>query len=164
MRMSDLPTVSVETVIEAPAGDIYAVITDLDALAGFGTEFRAGRWVSGSPGAVGSCFVGRNGRDDREWETTSTVVTAEPDREFAWAVNVDDAGDALATWRFHLRSVPDGTEVRFTAVMGPGESGLTAAIARSPEAEEEIISRRLQHHQENMVKTLEGVRRRVERR
>ena len=160
MRMSDLPTVMVETVIEADADRIDAVVADLEAMASFGTEFQRGEWVSGRPGEVGSRFVGHQRLGDREWQSTSTVVLRDVGRSFGWTVG--DPDDPVARWTFRMRRVPDGTEVRYEAVLGPGESGLTAAIASHPEAEEAIIEKRLRHLQENMVKTLEGIRRRVE--
>lgn len=160
MRMSDTPSVSVETVIEAPAERIDAVVGDLEAMASFGTEFQRGEWVSGRPGEVGSSFVGHQRMGDREWQSTSTVVVKEPGRRFGWVVG--DPDEPVARWTFHLRRVPDGTEVRYEAVLGPGESGLTAAISARPEAEEVIIDKRLRDLQDNMVKTLEGIRRRVE--
>lgn len=160
MKMSDLPSVSVETTIAAEPGAIYAVVVDLDAMGGFGTEFQGGRWVRGRPGELGSTFVGDQRSGDREWQTTATVVVCEPDRRFGWAVG--DPEEPLARWTFTLRRVPGGTEVRYDTVLGPGESGLTKAIAARPEAEEHIIDKRLAHLQENMVKTLEGIRNRVE--
>ena len=160
MRMSDEPSVSVETVIAADPADIYDVVSDLDAMASFGTEFQGGDWVSGRPGAVGSRFRGRQQMGERAWETTSVVSVADRGRAFAWEVrNGDD--ELVATWTFTLRSVPGGTEVSYGVVVGPGRSGLTARIAEQPEAEATIIDRRLGMFQENMVKVLEGVRRRV---
>jgi hypothetical protein len=46
--------------------------------------------------------------------------------------------------------------------MGPGPSGLTAAIERMPDKEERIIERRLQQHGENMTATIEGIKRLAE--
>lgn len=162
MKMSDLPSVSVETTIGAAPDAIYSIVGDLDAMGGFGTEFQGGRWVRGRPGELGSVFVGDQRSGEREWQSTSTVIVREPDRAFGWAVG--DPDDPVARWTFTLRKVPGGTEVRYDAVLGPGESGLTRAIASRPEAEEQIIEKRLDHLQENMMKTLEGIRRRVERR
>ena len=160
MRMIDSPTVAVETVIEADPEPIEAIVRDLEAMGSLGTEFQGGEWVTGRPGELGSTFVGRQRMGDREWQSTSTVVVSEPGRAFGWAVG--DPDDPAARWTFTLRPVADGTEVRYEVVIGPGESGLTAAIATRPEAEETIIDRRLRLFQDNMVKTLEGIRSRVE--
>ncbi|NNC79769.1 MAG: SRPBCC family protein [Acidimicrobiales bacterium] len=161
MRMADKPTVSVETVIDAPADVVYEVVSNLEVMGSMGTEFQRGEWATGRPGTLGSTFVGYNRRNENEWSTTSRVVAAEPGRAFGWDVLVGDTDEALASWHFTMRQVPDGTEVVYTATMGPGPSGLTAVIDKRPDDEEEIIDARLKMHQENMVKTLEGIRRRV---
>lgn len=161
MRMSDEPSVTVETTIKVDAERVYELISDLDAMASFGTEFQSGKWVSGRPGSVGSSFVGRQRLGEREWETTSTVLTAKPGREFSWVVG--DPENATATWTVLLRTVPAGTEVRYSFVHGPGPSGLTEAIDKHPEDEAKYIEARLSGLQENMIKTLEGIRRRTAR-
>lgn len=159
MRMSDEPSIAVETVIKADAERIYEIISDLDAMSSFGTEFQGGEWVSGRPGTVGSTFLGRNRLNEHEWETTSTVVEADKGKAFAWKVG--DPDNHVAIWRATMRSVPNGTEVAYGFTHGPGESGLTSRIEAHPESEESLIDARLQMIQENIVKTLEGIRRRT---
>ncbi len=159
MRMSDEPSVSVETLIKADAERIYELMSDLDVMAGFGTEFQAGEWASGRPGTVGSTFRGRNRLGDSEWETTSTIIEAEKGKVFAWKVG--DPDNHTAIWRATMRSVPSGTEVSYGFTHGPGPSGLTSRIDAHPEQEEAMIDARLAMIQENLVKTLEGIRRRV---
>ena len=162
MRMSDQPSIEVETVMASSAEGIYAVITDLELMGEFDTEFRGGSWTSGAPAAVGSTFLGRNGHGDREWETTSTIIAATPGRAYGWSVNLDpDTKECVATWSFALRQVPEGTEVRYGVVLGAAPSGLSARIDKNPQSEAEFIEKRLQMFQENMGKTLEGVRRRA---
>ncbi len=161
MKMSDTPAVRVETVISADPDRVFEIVSDLDAMASFGTEFQAGEWVSGRPGAVGSTFRGRQRLGDSEWETTSTVTAAKPGREFSWTVG--DVDNATAEWTLQLRSVPNGTEVTYSFVHGPGPSGLRERIERHPDDESKFIEARLAMLQENMVKTLEGIRRRTAR-
>ncbi len=161
MKMSDTPAVTVETVIKADPERVYEIVSDLDAMASFGTEFQKGEWVTGRPGAVGSTFRGRQRLGDTEWETISTVTTAEPGREFAWVVG--DVDNTTAEWTLRLRGVPNGTEVGYDFVHGPGPSGLRDRIAAHPDDESKYIEGRLAMLQENMVKTLEGVRRRTSR-
>lgn len=161
MKMLDNPAVNVETVIAADADRIYEIVSDLDAMASFGTEFQSGEWVSGRPGEVGATFRGRQRLGDREWETLSTVMSAETGREFSWVVgNVEEP---TATWKMQLHSVPGGTEVSYGFVHGPGPSGLRDVIAAHPHDEAKFIESRLATLQENMVKTLEGIRRRTSR-
>lgn len=161
MKMSDTPAVSVETVIAAEPDRVFEIVSDLDAMASFGTEFQSGEWASGRPGSVGSTFRGRQRLGDSEWETVSTVTSAKPGREFSWTVG--DVDDATAMWTMQLRSVPGGTEVSYSFVHGPGPSGLRDRIAAHPDDETKFIEGRLAMLQQNMVKTLEGIRRRTAR-
>lgn len=160
MRMSDQPSVTVETTITAEPDRIFELVGDLDVMASFNTEFQGGEWVSGRPGSLGAKFRGHQRLGDREWETTSTIVALEPGRTFSWKVG--DLDDPTATWTFSLRSVPKGTEVTYAFVHGPGPSGLRSVIDARPEQEEALIDGRLATLQENMIKTLEGIRRRVD--
>ncbi len=159
MRMSDEPSVAVETLIKADGARIYELVSDLEVMASFGTEFQGGEWSSGRPGAVGSTFLGRQRMGDLEWETTSTVIAADPGKRFAWKVG--DPDNHTAIWDLGLRSVPKGTEVTYSFVHGPGPSGLRTRIDANPDRESAAIESRLAMLQENMVKTLEGIRRRT---
>lgn len=163
MHMSDEPSVTVETTITAPPERIYELVSDLDVMSSFGTEFQSGEWSSGRPGEKGSTFLGRQKMGDNEWETTSTVTTADSGRMFSWRVG-DPADDAFTSeWTLSMRSVPNGTEVHYTFKHGPGPSRLRSIIEQKPDEEEAIIDFRLTMLQENMVKTLEGIRRRTAR-
>lgn len=161
MKISDSPAVAVETVIKADPERVYDLMSDLGVMAGFGTEFVAGEWVTGRPGTVGSTFLGRQRLGDVEWETTSTVTAASKGREFAW--DVGDPDSVTASWAVTLRKVPDGTEVKYSFVHGPGPSGLRTRIEARPEDETKLIEGRLEMLQRNMIKTLEGVRTRTAR-
>ena len=161
MEMSDTPAVSVQTIIKAEPERVYEIVVDLDAMASFGTEFQGGEWVSGRPGELGSAFVGRQRLGDSEWETTSTITTAKPGEQLAWVVGNTD--NITATWTVTMRAVPGGTEVSYDFVHGPGPSGLRDRIDRHPESESKFIEGRLEGLQANMIKTLEGIRRRTAR-
>ena len=98
---------------------------------------------------------------ERQWETTSTVVEAEPSKSFAWAVG--DPDNAVATWRFDLAAEGNGTRVRQHVQLGPGPSGLTRRIAEVPDRKEEVIAARTGEHKSNMQATLEGLKAAAER-
>ena len=159
MRMSDQPSVAVETFIKSDSERIYELISDLEVMSSFGTEFVAGEWSSGRPGEVGATFLGQQRFGDLQWETTSTVIAATPGKRFAWKVG--DMDNFTAEWGLTMRSVPKGTEIKYSFVHGPGPSGLRTRIDANPDRESAIIESRLSLLQENMVKTLEGIRRRT---
>lgn len=157
MRMSDHPSVEVSTSIAAPPELVWALVSDVTRTGEWGAECVGARWVEPDCGpVVGARFVAQQLREGREWETTSVVTEAGPGKSFAWAVG--DPEHAAASWRYEL--VPDGagTVVRYRAVMGPGPSGLTAAIGERPQLEERIIAGRLGEHERNMAATLAAVK------
>lgn len=157
MHMSDRPTVEVEMFIEAPPARVWELMTDIVLMGQWSPEYQGGEWLDGATGpTVGARFKGRNKRQDREWESVSTVIEAEPGRAVAWAVG--DANNAAATWRFDLTPQGTGTRIRQHAQLGPGPSGLTARIAELPDREEDIVAARTAEHRRNMQTTLEGLK------
>jgi len=75
-----------------------------------------------------------------------------------WAVGDPDQPSAL--WRFTLVADADGTGTRLTQWMqiGPGPSGISAAIEAMPDKESRILQRRLGEHSANMAATLAGIK------
>ena len=61
-----------------------------------------------------------------------------------------------ARWRFDLEPDGDGSLLKFTAEIGPAPSGLTPAIERMPDREEDIVAKRMGEHNANMHRTVEG--------
>lgn len=160
--MSDRPSVEVQLTVAAPVERVWELVSDVTRVGDWGTECVAAEWVDGADGpVVGARFRGYQVRKDRKWETISTVIEAEPGVSFAWAV--ENPGNPAATWRYQLDVGESGsTVVRYRAVMGPGPSGLTTTIAKSPDREDYIIARRLKEHERNMMTTLQAIKRAAE--
>ena len=157
MRMSDGPTVEVAGQIAASPQQVWEIVSDVTNVGTWGGECVAAEWLDGAGPKVGARFRGLQRRQGNEWETTSTVTAAEPGVSFAWAVGpVDDPG---ARWRFDLAPAAGGTELRYSVVLGPGPSGVTAVIASMPDQEEKIIADRLEEHRHNMAVTLDAIKR-----
>jgi len=154
-RFADGPTVEVAIDIDAPIDVVWDLVTDIDLSAWFQDEFRGAEWLDDGP-ALEARFVGRNESGSRAWETTSTIVGFDPPRLFRWAVN--DVDDPAATWTFRLDERVGGTGLTYHRVVGPGPSGLTAAIERYPHREEEIIASRDEQHRRHMRALIEGVK------
>jgi hypothetical protein len=154
-RLHDGPVVEVSASISAPIEVIWDLITDINLPARFQHEFVEAEWIDDGP-ALEARFIGRNTRGEREWETTSWVVVHEPNRAFGWAVN--DRDNPGATWTYFLDEIDIGTILRYHRVLGPGPSGLTAAIDRNPEAEEEIIASRNEEQRRNMQAVVDGIK------
>jgi hypothetical protein len=67
------------------------------------------------------------------------------------------------TWRYQLAADGSrGTILRYRAVLGPGPSGLSDALAKAPEHEDSIIAFRLNEHERNMAATLQAIKQAAE--
>ena len=154
-RFSDGPIVEVGVDIAAPPETVWDLVTDINLPARFQSEFQGADWVDEGP-ALGAAFTGRNSRKGWDWETTSWVVAYEPLREFGWAVS--DRTNPGATWTFRLTPLPEGTRLVYHRRLGPGPSGITSAIERTPDREEGIIARRDDEHRRNMQDVVEGIK------
>lgn len=68
-----------------------------------------------------------------------------------------------ARWCFELTSIAGATRLRYTLKLGPGPSGINAAIEAMPDKEPRIIHRRLEEHRANMQRVVDGVKAATER-
>lgn len=157
LRFSDGPSAEVSRVVNAPASALWPYIVDIGLPARFSTEFRGAEWLHGATGAsVGAEFRGTNENEMMgRWQVVCRVVELEPERVFAWEVQGREARVSL--WRFTLDPVDGGTLVTQSCVLGPGRSGLTAAIERMPDREHDIIRGRLDDLAANMQRNLDGL-------
>ncbi|HYZ93475.1 MAG TPA: SRPBCC family protein [Actinomycetota bacterium] len=163
MRYADGPTAQVEIHIDAPPSRVWELVTDINLPARFSSEFQGAEWIEpATRAALGATFKGRNKHPAvGEWETTSYVVGCDPERLFAWQIG--EGEEPGAQWRFELVPDGDGTLLKQWMRMGPGRSGLNAAIDAMPDKEERIIERRCEEHRRNMTATVEGIKALAER-
>ena len=155
VKYADGPSTEVEIDIAAPPTTVWSFVSDINAPAAFSPEFQGAEWLDEGP-ALGAKFQGRNRHDFvGEWSVTCTVTAFEQEQFFEWTVG--DVNDKTARWRFDLTPARDeGSRLRFSAEIGPGRSGLTPAIERMPEREEDIVATRMAELNTNMTRTLEG--------
>lgn len=154
-RLSEQPAVEVSATIRALPAVVWEYVTDINISSRFQDEFQEATWIDEGP-ALGARFVGRNATSRFEWETTCTVVECTPESTFSWVVN--DVDDPVATWTFIVEPVEDGTLLTYHRVIGPGPSGLTAAIEKHPDREEEIIATRDAVHRGRMQAVVDGIK------
>ncbi|MEU7133544.1 SRPBCC family protein [Streptomyces sp. NPDC046261] len=173
MRYADGPSVHDEVRIAAAPPEVWRLVTDIGLPARLSPELQRTEWLDDATGPrLGARFAGHNRHPlVGEWRTVSHVVDMDLERRFAWAVTDPDnrfgGGPAdpahpLATWAFDLRPEEGGTLLRHSARLGPAPSGLSAAIDRMPEREEELLTRRLGELRTGIRATLEGVKRLAE--
>ncbi|MGV9976363.1 SRPBCC family protein [Micromonospora wenchangensis] len=129
-----------EIEVNATGQHIYEVVSDLPASGRWSPECRGGKWISGTPGAVGAVFRGDNVRSDDvvpwapvvrgEWQTTAEVVRAAPGRMFAWAMRNSAGERQESVWSYEINAVPGGGSLlihRFR--MGEATEGIRGITA-----------------------------------
>ncbi len=103
---------SVTVHMDAPAGRIWELVSDVTRIGSFSPETFEAEWLDGADGpAVGARFRGhvrRNGRGPVYW-TTCTVLESEPGRVFSFGVGSPDK--PLNIWSYRLEAAGEGTDV-----------------------------------------------------
>lgn len=157
MRSVDMPIVEVSTDIEAPPSLVWDLVTDVSIPARFSDELWKAEWIGTDAPRAGARFRGHNQHPViGTWSTTNYVVVFEPTTAFAWAVT--DPDHPSSSWGFRIDRLSKGCRLTQWGQVGPGPSGLTAAIARRPDQKEAIVARRLDEWRNNMTKTIDGIR------
>ncbi|MEJ6549611.1 SRPBCC family protein [Corynebacterium sp. USCH3] len=92
--------------IDAPAQDVWSVITDFRNLAAASPELVT--MVPVPPGGLreGQNYIGINRRKVVVWPTRSRIRTVSPDRELSW-----DTVTSGARWVYELKDTDGGTEL-----------------------------------------------------
>ncbi len=153
---ADSPSTSADVEIAVPPSAVWPFVCDINVPGSFSEEFQRAEWIDPGP-ALGATFRGYNRHKVvGEWNVVCTVTALEPERTFEWTVG--DVEYKAARWRFDLAPADTGSTLRFSAEMGPAPSGLTPAIERMPDREEEIVARRLSEWTANMRRTIEGIK------
>jgi uncharacterized protein YndB with AHSA1/START domain len=154
----EIHTTSASVEIEAPPERVWTVISDITVMPRFSTELLAVEWAEGfTEPRLGAKFVGTNQHPAiGQWQTTSEITAFDRPTAFAWAVGRPEM--AAATWRFDLSPTANRTLTRYTAAIGPGRSGVTMLIERSPNRAEQIVQDRLAQLRKAMAATLAGIR------
>lgn len=104
---------SVTVHIDAPARRVWDLVTDVTRIGEFSPETFEAEWLDGADGPrAGARFRGHVRRNGVKglgpvYWTTCTVLVADPEREFAFAVN-GPGGTTVNTWRYRLVPAPGG--------------------------------------------------------
>jgi uncharacterized protein YndB with AHSA1/START domain len=161
-RYADKPTVEASTWIDADPARVWSLVSDIKLMPTLSNELQTVEWADGADGpGLGARFVGHNEHQAfGQWSTTSQIVAYDEPREFAWAVG--PPGEAAATWRFRLTPRDGGTALSYWMQMGPGRSGLSAAIDAMPDKEQKIVFVRLREFEGAISKTLAAIKRLAE--
>jgi Polyketide cyclase / dehydrase and lipid transport len=107
--MQSLDRDSVTIHIDAPPGEVYAIVADVTRTPEFSPEILSCRWLDGATGpVVGARFAARNKVPNRPaWTNKPVVTVADAGRTFAVARTERFAGTVEWTYRFEADG--DGT-------------------------------------------------------
>jgi uncharacterized protein YndB with AHSA1/START domain len=150
--------VTVRRTITRPAQEIFALLSDVERMAGLGPEHCLARWVTESR-EVGARFQGANRIGAFTWEVPCTVTDFVRPQRFGWTVG--DPHHPSSTWTYTLEprhgGAGDATAVTQTFEHGPGDSFVRRAVERAPAAATVIIAARTRQLRHNMNATLQQV-------
>ncbi len=85
--------------IDAPAGAVYAAVSDLTRMGEWSPENRGGVWLDDGAGRVGDRFEGVNEIGERRWSVVAQVTTADPGTAFQFITGDPDAPYVRWTYR-----------------------------------------------------------------
>ena len=103
------PSAQASVTISASCADVYALVTDLSAMATLAEETNVMQWHRGDGAAPGAVFKGRNANGGKSWTTTCTVTDAEPGKVFAF--DVKSFVVPVSHWRYDIEPVDGGCRV-----------------------------------------------------
>lgn len=135
--------------IDAPATQVWSMISDITRMGEWSPESTGGKWIKGAGGpAVGAKFSGTNRNGKKKWSTIGTVVAAEPGERFAFVVDVGPI--AISQWSFDLESGETGCTVtetwtdrrgRFARAIGKPASGVADRTSHNRASMEVTLER-----------------------
>lgn len=162
MRYRDCPTVEVSERIVGDRAAIWSAVTDITLPVRFSAELQHVDWLDGADRvAIGARFRGHNKHPSLgEWHTDAEVVEVEDGARWVWQIG--GGQQPAATWGFEVDPTSDGAIVRQWARLGPGPSGLSTAIAATPDKEGRIITRRLAEFEAGIRANLAGIKTLIE--
>lgn len=140
--------------VPATPAQTWRLISDVTRTGEWSPQCYRCAWDTDERG-VGATFTGYNRTPTRDWHTTSTVITADEDREFAWSV-----GPGKAIWGFRLAPAQDGqTELtELTEYTVVGESVETFFREKYGDDAEAQLADRQRHAADGIPATLSAIR------
>lgn len=102
-------TFSDSVLIDASPDQVYALVSDVTRTGEWSPVCKECTWKDGDGPQVGARFLGHNDNGERAWDTLSTVIAADPGREFAWEV-----GRGYVRWGYLIEPAGDGSRLTET--------------------------------------------------
>lgn len=141
--------------VQASAEAVYAVVSDIGRTGEWSPTCVRCEWDDPSQTGVGATFTGYNEAASRSWQTTSTVIAADPGVRFAWEV-----GHGFVRWSYDLKSADEGTELSETWTFLP--AGLQHFDEQYDDEAAKAIANRTQQAADDIPQTLAAIKAIVE--
>jgi len=144
--------VTVTVTVEAPIDEVWALLSDVERMAGLGPEHYAAAWDDGGP-AVGATFTGWNRNGTMEWDVRCVITACRPPEYVEWTVG--EAPAHSSTWSYRLTEDPGGSTVVVQQFRhGPGFSYVRQRVDQVPDESRKVIERRSAMLRAGMESTL----------
>lgn len=143
---------SVSVDVDAPAANVYDLVSDLPRMGDWSPECRRCDWVGGATAATpGARFKGRNRRGVYRWSTNGEIVEAEHGRHLAFDISF--LGMPVARWRYSVEDAGDGRS-RLTETWEDRRGGLMRVIGTVGTG----VRDRERHNIQSMQETLQRIK------
>lgn len=139
----------VTVVVEAPAEEVWRVVSDVRRTGEWSHECRSGRWLGGARAAApGVRFRGRNRARWARWSRTCEIVTAEEPAELAWRTVPSWLYPDSTEWR--IRLFPEGRRTRIVQ---------SFAVVRAPRLLDQVYAWLIPAHRDRDARLAEDLAR-----
>ncbi len=150
-QLLSLMKVEVSHHFNAPIEAVWALLSDVERMAGLGPEHVEAHWL-GQERGVGAQFSGRNRRGDDEWEVPCHVTECHRPTRFSWTVLQPD--NPSSRWSYILAVEGNGTLVAERFEHGPNYSFTRIWAEEHPDEASHIIRERAETLRADMMATL----------
>lgn len=137
--------------VDRTPAEVYDLVSDIGRTGEWSPVCTGCEWDEGDGPAVGAHFTGTNEVAGRTWQTRSTVVAADPGREFTWEV-----GEGYVRWGYRL--APDGGGTTLTESWEFCEAGRQFFAQAFGDKAEAAIAARARDAHEGIPVTLAAIK------
>jgi len=135
----------------APISEVWALLSNVERMAGLGPEHVEAHWLDPGP-MVGARFTGKNCRDGFEWEVPCHIIECDPPLRLTWTVLEPE--NPSSVWSYSLTPEREGTSVVQRFCHGPNYSFIRLWAEEQPERAAEIVRVRMDGLRADMKATL----------
>ncbi len=140
-------TLSDSVLVRATPQAVYELVSDVTRTGEWSPTCARCEWEEPEDTGAGATFTGYNETASRSWQTTSTVIAAEPAARFAWEV-----GKGFVRWSYDLEGLGNDTQLSETWTFLP--AGLDFFAQQYGAAADDEIQDRAERARDDIPRTL----------